>query len=137
MAPSVSGALGPPWPTQRATASSVQSCSVKSISPIRYSMGSFDNEWPRIMRHEADLRIGPEGYDGEWCEWRANQAIGRLLSARPLVEACVELLGEVKGSLGVRELPTPKLSRAAQLVAATFDANPGPARTRFNAVFPR
>ena len=96
----------------------------------------FDYERRKIMCREEDLRIGAGGYDGKWWEWQANQAIGGLLLPRRLLEACVEPLTDISGSLGLRELPVAKRDRAARQAATTFDVNPVVARIRLDSIFP-
>lgn len=87
------------------------------------------------MCRKEDLEAGGEAYDGKWWEWQANQAIGGLLLPRPLVEACVEPLTEVIGTLGQRKLPPVNRDQAVRQLAETFHVNPAVARIRLATLF--
>ena len=71
-----------------------------------------------------------------WWEYQANQAMGALLLPKPLVQAALTSVLELRGELGVAVLPSDRREPAARLLADAFNVNPVVARLRLDLLFP-
>lgn len=84
----------------------------------------------------AGSETSPRKPPYQWWEYQANQAMGALLLPKPLVQAALAPVLELRGVLGTTVLPSDRREPAVRLLADTFNVNPIVARLRLDGLFP-
>ncbi|WP_245509404.1 ImmA/IrrE family metallo-endopeptidase [Bradyrhizobium zhanjiangense] len=92
---------------------------------------------PEILCRDVHGTAHESRYDGRWCKFQANRAIGGLLMPRGLVIKAAVPFCEERGGLGLPTLKEDERERAARELAEIFDVNPVVARIRLDDLFAR